>query len=96
MKLQGDGSSGIHNPAYTDALLDALEAELGLEPEIAPTISPEELGIELHLQETSEAETEATAEVESGLAAPSIGLLVIAGLILSAAAYAFFLRGARS
>lgn len=30
--VQGDGSLGIHNYAYTDRLLDAVEAELGLSP----------------------------------------------------------------
>ncbi len=29
--VEGDGSLGIHNYAYTDALLDALEAEFGLD-----------------------------------------------------------------
>lgn len=29
--VEGDGSLGIHNYAYTDALLDAVEAELGLD-----------------------------------------------------------------
>ncbi len=29
--VQGDGSRGIHNYAYTDRLLDAIEAELGLD-----------------------------------------------------------------
>lgn len=28
--IEGDGSAGIHNYAYTDALLDAVDAELGL------------------------------------------------------------------
>lgn len=30
--VEGDGSFGIHNYAYTDALLDAVDAELGLFP----------------------------------------------------------------
>jgi len=36
--IEGDGSAGIHNYAYTDQLLDAVEAELNLdETEEAPT-----------------------------------------------------------
>ncbi len=95
--VQGDGSSGIHNPTYTDALLDALEAELGLGPEIAPTISPDELGLEIRLtKEPARTDTTQTAEAESGLTTPSLVLLVIVGLILAVAAYAFFLREARA
>jgi len=37
--LEGDASLGVHNFAYTDALLDAVEVELGLVPAAAPTPS---------------------------------------------------------
>ena len=95
--IQGDASSGIHNPAYTDALLDALEAELDLGPEIAPTILPEDLGIEIRpTDEPTDTETEPTAEVNNGLTTPSIVLLALVGLIMAVAAYAFFLREAKA
>ena len=95
--VQGDASSGIHNPAYTDALLDALEAELDLGPEIAPTILPEDLGIEIRpTDEPTETEPEPTAEVNNGLTTPSIVLLALVGLVMAVAAYAFFLREARA
>jgi hypothetical protein len=94
--VRGDGSSGIHNPTYTDALLDVLEAELGLGPEIASTVSPDELGIEIRPTEVLAATgAEPTGEAEGGLTTPSIVLLAIVGLILAIAAYAFFLREAR-
>ncbi|MBN1563826.1 MAG: hypothetical protein JXA10_08300 [Anaerolineae bacterium] len=95
--VEGDASSGIHNPTYTDALLDALEAELNLGPEIAPTLSPDELGIEIRpSEEMADTGTELTTEADSGLETPSIVLLAIVGLILAVAAYAFFLREARA
>ena len=38
--VEGDASLGIHNYAYTDALLDAVEAELGLDqPDSGSTTS---------------------------------------------------------
>ncbi len=42
--VEGDGSRGVHNYAYTDRLLDAIELELGLDarPALAVTPPPEE------------------------------------------------------
>lgn len=93
--VKGDNSLGVHNPRYTDALLDALEAELELGPEIAPTISPEDLGIASMIEPSTAETAPSTAETQEGLTAPSIVLLAIAGLIILIAAYAFFLREAR-
>ncbi|MBN2304143.1 MAG: hypothetical protein JXQ72_06695, partial [Anaerolineae bacterium] len=98
--VNDDGSSGLHNPAYTDVLLDAVEIELGLRPAVADTPSPEELGIDLSLlpqaDTTGTTTSTATTKAESGLTMPSIILLVIVAVILAAGAYAFFFRGAES
>lgn len=89
--IKGDGSLGIHNPAYTDALLDAVEIELG-----RPAFAPEPTA-----QPTSETplpveaeEAKSTAEAEGGLTTPSLIILLIGGLIVAVAAYAFFIREA--
>lgn len=93
--VKGDNSRGIHNPTYTDALLDALEAELGLGAEIAATVSPEELGVVITPDSPTDT-TSSTVEAEGGLTTPSIVLLAIAGLIILVAGYAFFLREGRA
>lgn len=90
--VEGDGSLGIHNYAYTDALLKAVEGELGL----APTpISQPDLAALLNVPTPPAATTQAqpfTGEVAGGLTTPSIILLAIAGLVIAVAAYAFFFR----
>ncbi len=95
--IVGDGSLGVHNAAYTDALLDAVEIELGLQLASAPVPSPELLGLEAVLpDEAAEAVTADSNEAESGLSTPSLILLGIVGLIIAGAAYAFFVREARA
>jgi hypothetical protein len=91
--VDGDGSRGVHNPAYTDALLTAAEIELGIRPVVEPELSPEELGFEPDLA-VEEAEEKETNVAEGGLTTPSIVLLAIVGLVLAVAAYAFFVREA--
>ena len=91
--LEGDGSLGVHNPAYTDALLDAVEAELGLAPppfEPVPTL----LGLAVTPQPLSAAEAP-TDQAAGGLATASIVLLGAVGLALALGAYFFFGKGAR-
>lgn len=91
--IVGDGSMGVHNAAYTDALLDAVEIELGLQLVNAPVPSPEMLGIAvLPVEEAADDSNVA----EGGLSAPSLILLGIVGLIIAGAAYAFFVREARA
>ena len=95
--IQGDASRGIHNPIYTDALLDAAEKELGLmasvEAEQLPDLPLPDLPEEL---EEPDETGPAVADIEpgGGLTTPSIILLAIGGLIIAAAAYAFFIREA--
>lgn len=91
----GDGSMGVHNPAYTDALLDAVEVELGLQMASAPVPSPEVLGISAAPADASEAAEESNV-AESGLSTPSLILLGLAGLVIAGAAYVYFVREARA
>ncbi len=92
--IEGDGSLGVHNPAYTDALLDAAELEVGIQPAaVAATPSTEELGLQPVVEMEAEEKTE-TNVAEGGLKTPSIILLAICGVIIAAAAYAFFVREA--
>jgi predicted CXXCH cytochrome family protein len=93
--INGDGSRGIHNPAYTDALLDAAEIELGIYPAMSPTLSPEDLGIPSRPQGQAGEQAGETNVAEGGLTTPSIVILVICGLILALGAYAFFVREPR-
>jgi hypothetical protein len=93
--VEGDGSMGIHNYLYTDALLKAVETELGLAP--TPIAEPD-LGALLNATPPPEEsiQTEAfTGQVGGGLTAPSIILLGIFGLVIAGAAYAFFFRRPR-
>lgn len=90
--VEGDGSLGIHNYPYTDALLKAAESELGL----APTpIAEADVGALFNVPPPS-ADTiptePITGEVGGGLTTPSIILLGIAGLVIAVAAYSFFFR----
>jgi hypothetical protein len=91
--IEGDGSQGVHNPAYTDALLTAAEATVGIRPLIATEPSPQELGLQ-PVQAMEEAQETQTNVAESGLKMPSIILLAVCGVIIAAAAYAFFVREA--
>lgn len=88
--VEGDGSLGIHNYAYTDALLKRVESELDLAP--TPIAQPDlEALINVTQQPIITSQT-STNEVGDGLTAPSIILLAIAGLVVAVAAYAFFFR----
>jgi hypothetical protein len=92
--IEGDGSLGVHNPAYTDALLDAAEQAVGLLPTgVEATPSAAELGLQLPPDITAEERTE-TNVAEGGLKTPSVIILIICGVIIAAAAYAFFVREA--
>ena len=86
--VEGDGSLGVHNPAYTDALLDAVEDALGIAPspfEPQPTL----LGVAV----TPQPQVPLTAtsdQAAGGLATPSVVLLGVVGLALALGAYFFF------
>jgi predicted CXXCH cytochrome family protein len=90
--VEGDGSLGIHNYPYTEALLKAAEGEIGL----APTpIAEADVGALLNVTPppADTVQTEPfTGEIGGGLTAPSLILLGIAGLVIAVAAYAFLFR----
>ena len=91
--VEGDGSLGVHNPTYTDALLDAVEDALGIAPppfEPAPTL----LGVAVTAQPEATVTPE-TNRAAVGLAAGSFVLLVVVGLVLALGAVFFFGKGAR-
>ncbi len=93
--VEGDGSLGVHNYAYTNALLTAAEAELGIanatvdNDAVAQEISDTLPSVEVPEVTT----TQATVQAARGLTTPSIVLLGIASGIILIAGYAFFLRG---
>jgi predicted CXXCH cytochrome family protein len=91
--VEGDGSLGIHNYPYTEALLKAAEEELDLAPTPVAEAVVDALRNATPVPTESADDSEPfTAEFGTGLTAPSIILLGIAGLIIAVAAYAFFFR----
>lgn len=91
--VENDGSEGIHNYAYTNALLSAAELELGIVPVAAtdPDLSafggaPEPADVQL------EREPFIPQTFGGGLTLPSILLLAIGGATIGIAGYFFFLR----
>ena len=89
--IAGDGSWGVHNYAYTDQLLDAVEVEIGLaeavvfDPEAMPT--SEVIAVDAEIDEAAESEFTDTSASPLGMAIMAISLIVLAG-----AAYLFFFR----
>ncbi len=93
--VDGDGSLGVHNYAYTNALLSAAEAELGI---ASATISNEDVSQQIsntlpEVEAPEVAPTQALITTPGGLTTPSLVLLGIFGGIILIAAYAFLLRG---
>ena len=87
--IEGDGSWGFHNYAYTSALLSNAERELGIREGVAPLVIPE---IPIQPQEQPQTPLSQAASVR-GLTPPSIVLLAVAVGLLLVAAYMFFVRG---
>lgn len=91
--VENDGSGGIHNYAYANALLRAAEVEMGL---TTSAVSEPDLSAFGDAPIPPDVQTAGTPFTPltfgSGLTLPSIILLGIAGLIIGVAAYAFFLR----
>jgi predicted CXXCH cytochrome family protein len=87
--IEGDGSWGIHNYAYTSAILSAAERELGLSEPVAPLILPN-----IPVQPQAQAEQPESQPVPTGGLTPvSIGLLILVAGILLSSAYIFLVRG---
>ncbi len=88
--IAGDGSWGLHNYAYTSALLSRAERELGLSEDVAPLVLPD-IPVQPPPQSV-ESPTQTTVSV-SGLTPPSIILLAIASGLILISAYLFLVRG---
>lgn len=86
--VSGDGSKGIHNYAYVNTLLGAVEQELNLVPAVAELVLPDVEPIPATIPPVVDTSVAAT-----GLTPPAIVFLAICGLIIGGAAYAFFFRG---
>lgn len=91
--VENDGSEGIHNYAYTNALLSAAELELGIVP---VEVTTPNLSAFSNVPEPPDVQIERdpfTPETfGSGLTLPSVVLLAVGGLTIGVAGYAFFLR----
>ena len=93
--IDGDGSQGIHNFAYTHAILSAIENELGLvgetvtDSDVAQLVADSLPPIEV----TDTPIREPIVPPVGGLKSPSMLLLGICALIILISAYAFFVRG---
>lgn len=95
--IEGDGSRGIHNFAYTNTMLTAVETELGI---VGGTVSDADVAQQIAdslppAQAVEESPREPVVPPVGGLTGPSQGLLAIAGLIILIAFYSFFVRGGR-
>lgn len=96
--IEGDGSQGIHNFSYTNAILSAAEAELDI---VGATVSESDVAQEVAenlppIEVTQTPPREPIVPPVGGLKSPSMLLLGIAGLIILVAAYSFFVRGGRN
>lgn len=93
--VEGDGSLGLHNVRYSDALLGAAEAELGLSTGGVMEVDVRALlNVPPPAESLPAAQAAAQAGVQAGgLTLPSIILLGISGLTLLVSAYVFFVRG---
>lgn len=96
--VEGDGSYGMHNVAYTNALLVAVETELGV---AAATLGEADVAQQVadRLPPPLPANTEQPTEIvpsSQGLTGPSWVILGICALITLYSAYAFFIRGGRN
>jgi len=95
--VEGDGSLGVHNYAYTNALLGAAETELGIaSATISNTDVSQQVASVIPEVEIPEVDVpELPERGPRGLTPPSIALLGFAGAIVLFAGYSFFVRGGR-
>ncbi len=92
--VDNEGSYGIHNYAYTSALLESVEQELGLS---SASLTDADVSAEIDTRLPNIPPADALVESRStdiatatGLAAPTIVLLALFGFILIFAAFSFF------
>jgi len=93
--VEGDGSLGVHNFGYTNALLGAVESELGI---VGGTVSESDVAVQVadvlpDIEMPEAAPLESTAPTGRGITTPSWIILAISGFIILFAAYSFFVRG---
>ncbi len=93
--IDGDGSQGVHNFAYTHALLNAIETELGI---VGETVSDNDVSQLVAdslppIEVTDTPLREPIVPPVGGLKAPSLFLLGLFGLIILVSIYSFFVRG---
>lgn len=96
--IEGDGSQGIHNYAYTNALLTSAEVELGLVS--GGTLSDDDVSAlvdeVLPDVEVTPVPTPTREARVGALTTPSLVILGFIGFIFLFAAYSFFVRGNRN
>jgi hypothetical protein len=95
--IEGDGSQGIHNYAYTTAMLAAAENELGLRGGTASVVLPD-VATPTPIPEGVAAPGDITA-TDTGfgdLTMPSIIFLAICTLMILVSAFAFFFQEANA
>lgn len=93
--IEGDGSRGIHNFAYTASMLSAIETEFGI---VGASVSDSDVAqlVADSLPPIVVTETplrEPIVPPIGGLTAPSLFLLGLFSLIILVSAYTFFVRG---
>lgn len=101
--VEGDGSQGVHNYNYSDALLDAVELELGLdttEEDPSETVETAEDAAEEVAESDEDAakadSDEVTDDSPSGLTTQAIVVMVASLLLLLFAGWTFFFRQGNS
>lgn len=87
--IEGDGSLGIHNYSYSNAMLGAVEKELNIapEPDEGPQLSPGPTGTT-----TTTDEAQSDTEKETGLATQSVIIIVACLLAMAFAGWVFFVK----
>lgn len=88
--IEGDGSWGVHNYAYTDQLLDAVEIEIGLAE--APVFDPAAVPTSAVIVDTTIEEAADSEFADTGVAPIGLLIMAISLVTLAGAAYIFFVR----
>ncbi len=87
--VDGDGSLGIHNYSYTNAVLGAVEKELNLAPQ---TDEGPQIGPAPETTSTTAEVTESSSEESGGLATQSIVIIIACLSAMVVAGWVFFVK----
>lgn len=88
--VEGDGSRGIHNYAYTDALLRSVETELGLAaPEVA---SPDTQAPPATTSSSTDTDEDSQETTERALSVQAWLIMAAALALIGSAAWVFFVK----